>query len=158
MGFLRAIALLLFCMASTLSMGPHRGHRGRDKGQSSDHFGKGIGSLSHFTSAVWVQIPAHMRVPMDCCRCWASGCCSCGSPWEQAGWRGGARRVLTWLSSKEDMLSLSHYRCLENRGDQELEFSWNHRKAFKILLENFNYKKANYFAFNLSECNVHQLT
>lgn len=37
-------------MASTLLLGPHRGPRGRDKGQSSDHFGKGIGSLSHFAS------------------------------------------------------------------------------------------------------------
>lgn len=80
MGFLRAIALSLFCMASTLSMGPHLGHRGRDKGQSSDHFGKGIGSLSHFTSAVWVQIPADMRVPMDCCRCWAMGAVAVDPP------------------------------------------------------------------------------
>lgn len=57
------------------------------------------------------------------------------------------------------LLSLSHYRCLENRGDQEWEFSWNLRKAFKILVENFNCKKnPDYFAYHLPECNVHQLT
>lgn len=91
MGFLRAIALLLFCVASTLLMGPHQGPRGRDKGQISNHFGEGSRSLSHFTSAVCVQIPAVTRVPTDCCRCWPSECHSCGSPGsrQEGGWELG---------------------------------------------------------------------
>lgn len=63
MGSLRATAPLLFCMASTLLMGPQI--KEQEEGirvRALFVLEKGIGSPCHFISAVWVQIKGVMTV------------------------------------------------------------------------------------------------